>query len=121
MKVKYKDIFHLKNMYVMMHEYLIEEGFLDEDQKGGQAGHQYIEKMYMEKFCQKGLHAGGKEMWIWWRTIKRPETKTLDIYFYDLCIESQNEVLEFYGMTDASEGNFEISPLAILEVELDED
>jgi hypothetical protein len=53
--------------------------------------------------------------------IKRSETKTLDIYFHDLCIESQDEVLEFYGMTDASEGNFELSPLAILEVELDED
>ena len=87
MKVKYKDIFHLKNMYVMMHEYLLEEGFLDEDQQSGQEGHEYIEKLYMEKFCQKGLHAGGKEMWIWWRTIKKPETKYQGYYQYHLDID----------------------------------
>ena len=26
-KVKYKDVFHLKNLYVMMHELLWEEGW----------------------------------------------------------------------------------------------
>ncbi len=87
MRVKYKDVFHLKNLYVMMHEYLLEEGFFDEDQKAGQLGHNYIEKLYMEKFCQKGLHAGGKEIWIWWRTIKKPETKYQGYYQYHLDID----------------------------------
>lgn len=87
MKIKYSDIFHLKNMYVMMHEYLLEEGFLDESQQGGQPGHDYIETLYMEKFCQKGLHRGGKEMWIWWRTIKSPESKYQGYYRYHLDVD----------------------------------
>ena len=54
-KVKYKDVFHLKNLYIMMHEYLAEEGWSDE--AGGVAGgppyfHAYIETLYLEKFCQ---------------------------------------------------------------------
>ena len=48
-------------------------------------------------------------------------TKSLDIYFDDLNKDAKEEVLKFYGMTDANEGNFELSPLAILEVERDED
>lgn len=76
MKVKYKDVFHLQNLYVMFHEYLAEEGFLDEDQEGSTLnGHRYSETLYMEKFIQKGLHTGGKELWVYWRTFKMPETK----------------------------------------------
>ena len=75
-KVKYKDVFHLKNLYVMIHEYLAEEGFLDEDQESSTlTGHKYTETLYMEKFIQKGVHLGGKEMWVYWRTFKMPETK----------------------------------------------
>jgi len=84
-KVKYKDVFHLKNMYVMLHEYLTEEGFFGPGQKpGSQEGHVDVETMYMEKFVQKGLHQGGKEMWIWWRTYKKPETKYSGFYRYRL-------------------------------------
>ena len=55
------------------------------------------------------------------KKIQISETKMLEIYFADLTTEAQNGVLEFYGMIDSSEGNFEISPLAIIEVALDED
>lgn len=75
-KIKYKDVFHLKNLYVMIHEYLVEEGFLDEEQEqSASGGHKYTETLYMEKFIQKGIHQGGKEMWVYWRTFKMPETK----------------------------------------------
>lgn len=75
-KVKYNDVFHLKNFYVMFHEYLIEEGFLDADQtQNPMLGHCFVEVLYLEKYIQKGLHRGGKEMWVWWRTIKMPEGK----------------------------------------------
>ncbi|MBS3097643.1 hypothetical protein J4209_02500 [Candidatus Woesearchaeota archaeon] len=86
-KVKYKDVFHLKNLYVMMHEYLVEENFLDEDQNQTYNGHRFIETLYLENFCQKGLHAGGKEMWIYWRAIKRPEGKLSGYYRYLLDID----------------------------------
>lgn len=82
-RIKYKDVFHLKNLYVMIHEYLVEEGFLDKDQTASNdEGHRYAETLYMEKFIQKGIHAGGKEMWVWWRTIKQPETKYSGYYRY---------------------------------------
>ena len=70
-KIKYKDVFHLKNLYVMIHEYLAEEGFLDNDQgSGNQEAHRYAETLYMEKFVQKGINLGGKEMWVYWRVKK---------------------------------------------------
>lgn len=73
-KVKYSDVFHLKNLYVMMHEYLGEE--LWRGPSGGMAwSHPDIETLYSEKFCQKGLHKGGKEMWVYWRLYKQYEDK----------------------------------------------
>lgn len=87
-KVKYKDVFHLKNLYVMLHEYLLEEGFLSVGAEGYAAAvHSEIEKLYFEKFCQKGIHSGGKEMWIWWRTVKMPETKYSGYFRYLLDID----------------------------------
>jgi hypothetical protein len=80
-RVKYKDVFHLKNLYVMLHEYLYEEGWqgtptpIKGKDKHAPGSHANIEKLYLEKFCQKGLHSGGKEMWIWWRVQKMPESK----------------------------------------------
>lgn len=84
-KVKYKDVFHLKNLYVMIHEYLTEEGFLDADQVQSAAeGHIATEVLYMEKFIQKAIHAGGKEMWVWWRTFKKPHTKYSGFFRFHL-------------------------------------
>lgn len=43
--------------------------------------------------------------------------KTLEIYFDDLTIPAQQEVLNLYGMESEADGNFEICPLCILEAE----
>ena len=96
-RVKYKDVFHLKNLYVMMHEYLMEEGWAGPS--GGVAGpnaHMDIESLYLEKFNQKGLHSGGKELWIYWRAKKKYEGKYsgyfrfgLDIDFHGVYIRDQ--------------------------------
>jgi hypothetical protein len=89
-RVKFKDVFNLKNLYVMMHEYLIEEKWFG---KGGPTGthpgaiHSNIETLYLEKFCQKGLHSGGKEMWIYWRLFKKPEGKYSGYIKYRLNID----------------------------------
>ena len=40
---------------------------------------------------------------------------TLEITFYDLIPEAQVELLEFYGLETEEDGNFEYSPIAILE------
>ncbi len=92
-KVKYSDVFHLKNLYIMMHEYLADESWTGE---GGTADspsntHKDIEKMYMERHHTKALHKGGTEMWIWWRLMKKPHLKTQGYYEYRLEID-------FHGM-----------------------
>ena len=86
MKVKYKDVFHLKNLYIMLHEYFIEEKWYGPEQygqtnPGGATTHGDIESLYLEKFCQKGLHSGGKEMWVYWRLIKLPESEKYSGYY----------------------------------------
>jgi hypothetical protein len=92
-KVKYNDVFHLKNLYIMMHEYLVEEGWLGE---GGvkahpSDSHMDIEKLYMERLHQKALHRGGREIWIWWRVRKNPFGKKQGYYEFTLDID-------FHGM-----------------------
>jgi len=93
-RVKFKDVFHLKNLYVMMHEYLADEEWAGNDigEFGIKAKHPYeshadIETLYLEKFCQKGLHQGGKEMWVWWRLAKFPEGKFSAYFKYHLDID----------------------------------
>lgn len=71
-RVKYKDIFSLRNLYIMLHEYLLEEGWRGVD---GEDQHEDIETFYSENAYQKGIHRGGKELWFWWRAYKFPEGK----------------------------------------------
>lgn len=85
-KFKYKDVFHLKNLYIMMHELLLEEGWLGAD---NDSNHADIESLYSENVYQKGIHAGGKEYWVWWRAQKGVEGRyngylkyTFDIDFH---------------------------------------
>lgn len=44
----------------------------------------------------------------------------VEIYFHDLTPVAQQRVLHAAGMKDSSEGNFELSPLAILDYEVEE-
>jgi hypothetical protein len=87
-RVKYNDIFHLKNLYVMMHEYLIDENWIGEG--GGDTpseAHSDIEKLYMERHIQKAIHRGGMELWVWWRVKKNPLQKPQGYYEYRLDID----------------------------------
>ena len=71
-RVKYKDVFSLRNLYIMLHEMLLEEGWLG---KEGEKGHEDIETLYSENVYQKGIHRGGKELWFRWRAEKFIEGK----------------------------------------------
>lgn len=71
-RVKYRDIFSLRNLYIMLHEMLLEEGWRGKD---GEPEHQDIEMLYSENVYQRGIHRGGKELWFWWRAYKNPESK----------------------------------------------
>ncbi|MBI2657993.1 hypothetical protein HYX08_04855 [Candidatus Woesearchaeota archaeon] len=71
-RVKYNDVFSLRNLYIMLHEFLLEENW-----KGAEndQGHEDIETLYSENVYQKGIHRGGKELWFWWRAHKFFEGK----------------------------------------------
>ncbi len=83
-KVKYKDVFHMKNLYNMMHELLWEEGWTGYE---GDRWHEDIETLYSENVYQKGIHSGGKELWIWWRFRKDMEGKFSGYFRYLLDID----------------------------------
>ncbi|MBI2653115.1 hypothetical protein HYX00_06620 [Candidatus Woesearchaeota archaeon] len=71
-KIKYSDVFSLRNLYIMLHEMLLEEGWRGLQDAGD---HEDIETLYSENVYQKGIHRGGKELWFWWRAQKFPEGK----------------------------------------------
>ena len=63
-RIKYEDYFHIKNVYIMIREWLIEEGFVN------RVDHEFNEEFYLQREHQKA----GEELWIWWRFIKNPAT-----------------------------------------------
>ena len=88
-RIKFKDVFSLKNLYQMMHELLLEEGWFAEEGAPGNpaSAHRFIETMYLENFYQKGLHSGGKELWIYWRLFKKAERRFSGYFRYKLNID----------------------------------
>lgn len=71
-RVKFNDVFSLRNLYIMLHQLLLEENWKGAD---GDWDHSDIETLYSENVYQKGIHRGGKELWFWWRAHKFPEGK----------------------------------------------
>ena len=71
-RVKYSDVFSLRNLYIMLHEFLLEENWRGVE---GNSDHEDIETLYSENVYQKGIHRGGKELWFWWRAEKQLEGK----------------------------------------------
>jgi len=69
---RHRDYFNLKSFYIMLHEWLVEEGWAtrkDDD---------FPETLYLQRETQKT----GNELWIWWR-LKKDVT---DYYRYLLNI-----------------------------------
>ena len=84
-KIKFSDVFSLRNFYIMLHQTLLEEGWLGSD--SGKDGED-VEVFYSENVYQKGIHRGGKEIWFWWRTFKDWEGKTSSYFKYQLEIDA---------------------------------
>ena len=84
-RVKYRDVFSLRNLYIMMHEMLLEENWLGAE---WDTDHNDIEKLYSENVYQKGIHRGGKELWFWWRAQKHPESKYSGYFINKLDIDA---------------------------------
>jgi len=92
-RIKYNDVFHLKNLYVMMHEFLEDEGWYGDAGalENPSASHRDIEKFYMERYHSKSIHRGGMELWVWWRLKKAPFGKGHPYYSFEMDID-------FHGM-----------------------
>ena len=71
-RIKFNDVFSLRNLYIMLHETLLEESWRGKD---SDPDHADIEIMYSENVFQKGIHRGGKDLWFWWRAEKFFEGK----------------------------------------------
>lgn len=71
-RVKFNDVFSLRNLYIMLHELLLEENWRGAE---GDSDHADIETLYSENVYQRGIHHGGKELWFWWRASKFLEGK----------------------------------------------
>ena len=119
-RVKYRDVFSLRNLYIMLHETLLEENWLGVD---GDKDHSDIETFYSENVYQKGIHHGGKELWFWWRGYKFPESKysgyfrnRLDIDAH--CVYLQNVEIVHQGKKMTAQ-NTEIEMFFRARVELD--
>ncbi len=101
--VKYKDVFSLKNLYVMMHELLLEEHWMGfDDQEEDLLAHSDIETLYSENVYQHGIHYGGKEIWVWWRAKKQPMRRdnfyflnTLDLDWH--CVHTEEREIVHQG------------------------
>lgn len=110
-RVKYRDIFSLRNLYIMLHEMLLEENWLGADSS---PDHDDIETLYSENVYQRGIHRGGKELWFWWRARKGLEGKysaylinELDIDAHVVYLQNVEVVHQGKKMT-AQQGEIEI-------------
>ncbi|MBI1936165.1 hypothetical protein HYS31_07015 [Candidatus Woesearchaeota archaeon] len=110
-KVKYSDVFSLRNLYLMLHELLQEDGWLGKDNN---PDHEDIETLYSENVYQRGIHRGGKEIWFWWRAYKYPEYKYSGYFRNKLeidahCVYMQNvEVIHQGKKMNAQKGEIEM-------------
>ena len=77
MKLKYKDIFDLKEFYDALHEYLLENNWSGDEINDKSSQNEYWETYYYERETA----GGSKEHWIRWRLQKpAPETEFLTLY-----------------------------------------
>ncbi len=66
-RLKYKDFFHMKKLYIMVHEWLVEFGWYNP--MSPRSYEDWPEVLYLQKESQKR----GTELWIYWRFTKRLE------------------------------------------------
>jgi hypothetical protein len=68
-KIKYRDVFHLKNLYRYMHEWLINDGWGN-----------HKDERWPEDFYMSNVRSDGEEIWYWWRLSKRGQNKEMSYY-----------------------------------------
>ena len=112
-RVKYKDIFDMKQLYDDLHLYLEEKGWTDIDD-----GLDHYETSYLEKVDM----SGGKEIWIKWRPQRIPNGNPYYRYWLDIsfhCINLQSaEVVKDGKKLKVHKGEVEIGVRAVIELDV---
>jgi len=108
-KIKYKDYFHIKNLYIMMREWLVEEEYSPVE------SWDFPEDFYLQRETQRK----GTEMWIWWRLKKVPSGNSyyryiLDVDFHVLWLK-EAEVIHQGQKFKTNWGEIEITIIGKLE------
>lgn len=112
--LNYKDVFDMKYLYLLMHEWMIEEGYCT------RADEEFPEKMYLER-----ITPAGKEIWIRWRMRKVPYEKRTKLFRWDLDIDfhiltlKEVEVMHKGQKFKADKGEVEITCQANLVIDPD--
>jgi len=71
-EIEHDDVFHLKNLYKRVYDWLLDEGWIAAD-----GGDENVETMYWQRSAQSGLD----EHQIWWRVFKIPENNSYYRYY----------------------------------------
>ena len=71
-EIEHEDVFHLKNLYKLVHEWLVDEDFVSVDTADDKC-----ESLYLDR-TKPG---GDKEHWVWWRCIQVPRGNSYYRYY----------------------------------------
>lgn len=110
MRVKYKDIFDLRDFYKALHEWLLEHDWKDEEDKLD-----HWENYYGERIAQNGA----REIWAQWRPWKQVPEDTRLAYYLDFdwhCIAVTNtEIVRDGKKVKVNKGEVELKIRAYIE------
>lgn len=101
--IKYKDVFSLEYLYLLMHEWLVIEGYADRD-----------DPKFPETFYLQRESPGGKEVWFRWRPTKVPPEDRSGLWRYEFDIDAhvlglnQVELIKDGKKIKADKGEIEI-------------
>lgn len=83
-RIKHKDYFSMRGLYVVMHEWLVEEGWATRSDP------EFPETFYLHR----DTLSAGAELWIWWRVEKFPNNVFNSYYKYKMNIDFHVILLE---------------------------
>ncbi len=88
-RIKHKDFFNMKALYVIMHEWLVEEGYASRKDAN------FPETFYLHRDTLRS----GQELWIWWRVEKKPSSNSfyrfkINIDFHVILLREADVVYE---------------------------
>ena len=115
-RIKFKDIFNMKQLYEDLKEWLLEHGWSSVDMDGKiEEGKEHFETQYLDRT----LPDGAVERWIFWRLQKMPVSNSyykwhLDVDFHNVHL-ADTEVMREGKKINAHKGEVEIKVWSYVE------